>query len=144
MTVPVSLVIPLLVRNDHEPCERLKGLSICCGGSGYWARFTDRVTLFSPARMGSVLAASSPPPPSSGGASVVPGLMVPPGFGMPAVSSAMSSADAAPGQQETEDPLPNPGAFDECHRKCKGERRLLGRTLKVYFSLNSKSASCVE
>lgn len=70
--------------------------------------------------MGSVLAASSPPPPPSGGAAV-PGLTVPPGFGMPAVSSVLSTADAAPGQQETEDSLPNPGAFDECHRKCKGE-----------------------
>lgn len=88
-----------------------------------------------PARMGSVLAASSPPPPSSGGASVVPGLTVPPGFGMPAVSTAMSSTDAAPGQQDTEDPLPNPGAFDECHRKCKGERRLVKDVKSLFFLL---------
>lgn len=73
--------------------------------------------------MGSVLAASSPnpPPPASGGAAV-PGLTVPPGFGMPPVSSAISPSDASSGQQqEAVGPLPNPGAFDECHRKCKGK-----------------------
>ncbi|XP_056876108.1 mitochondrial import receptor subunit TOM40B [Takifugu flavidus] len=94
--------------------------------------------------MGSVLAASSPPPPSSGGASVVPGLTVPPGFGMPAVSSAVSSADASPGQQETEDTLPNPGAFDECHRKCKevfpvqmeGVRLMVNKGLSNHFQVN--------
>lgn len=75
--------------------------------------------------MGSVLAASSPPPPSSAGAAAVPGLTVPPGFGMPAVSSAVSPSDAGPAPQQTEELLPNPGAFDECHRKCKGEWRRL-------------------
>ena len=76
-------------------------------------------------RMGSVLAASSPnpPPPASGGAAV-PGLTVPPGFGMPPVSSVLTPNEAASGQQpEAENPLPNPGAFDECHRKCKGKWR---------------------
>lgn len=78
--------------------------------------------------MGSVLAASSPnpPPPASGGgaaAAAVPGLTVPPGFGMPPVSSVIPPSEAASGQQQeaAENPLPNPGAFDECHRKCKGE-----------------------
>lgn len=72
--------------------------------------------------MGSVLAAGSPPPPSAGAA--VPGLTVPPGFGMPPVSSVISSTEAASGQQQgAENPLSNPGAFDECHRKCKGEKR---------------------
>lgn len=65
--------------------------------------------------MGSVLA-SSPNP-------AAPGLTVPPGFGMPPVSPVISPSEAATGQkqQEAENPLPNPGAFDECHRKCKGK-----------------------
>lgn len=74
-------------------------------------------------RMGSVLAASSPnPPPPAPGGAAVPGLTVPPGFGMPPVSSIVSPSDAASGQQqEAGSTLPNPGAFDECHRKCKGK-----------------------
>lgn len=68
-----------------------------------------------------MLAAGSPPPPSSAGAAV-PGRALPPGFGMPGLSSAISPTDAGPGPRETAEPLPNPGAFDECHRKCKGER----------------------
>lgn len=74
-------------------------------------------------RMGSVLAASSPnpAPPASGGAPA-PGLTVPPGFGMPPVSSVLPQTGVTSVlQQDTENPLPNPGAFDECHRKCKGK-----------------------
>lgn len=67
--------------------------------------------------MGNVLAASSPSPPPPVGAG--PGLLsVPAGFTMPAVSPVSS---ASSGQQESEPPLPNPGAFEEFHRKCKGE-----------------------
>lgn len=76
--------------------------------------------------MGSVLAASSPnPTPASGSAGVAgPGLTVPPGFSMPPVSPVIPSASAASGQEgEAESPLPNPGAFEECHRKCKGKHR---------------------
>lgn len=74
--------------------------------------------------MGSVLAASSPnPPPPAPGGAAVPGLTVPPGFGMPPVSSVVSPSDAVSGQQQdAESTLPNPGAFDECHRKCKGKQ----------------------
>ncbi|XP_030597643.1 mitochondrial import receptor subunit TOM40B isoform X1 [Archocentrus centrarchus] len=72
--------------------------------------------------MGGVLAASSPNPlPPASGGTPAPGLMVPPGFGMPPVSTVIPSSGeaAAQQQQETENALPNPGAFDECHRKCK-------------------------
>lgn len=73
--------------------------------------------------MGSVLAASAPnPPPPASNAAAVQGLTLPPGFGMPPVSSVVSPSEVTPGQQlEAENPLPNPGAFDECHRKCKGK-----------------------
>lgn len=74
--------------------------------------------------MGGVLAASSPnpPPPVTSGAAPAPGLTVPPGFGMPPVSPVIPSTGADPGQQqEARTHLPNPGAFDECHRKCKGK-----------------------
>uniref|UniRef100_H3CD25 Translocase of outer mitochondrial membrane 40 homolog, like n=1 Tax=Tetraodon nigroviridis TaxID=99883 RepID=H3CD25_TETNG len=82
--------------------------------------------------MGSVLAAGSPPPPS------------PPGFGMPGLSSAISPTDAGPGPRETAEPLPNPGAFDECHRKCKevfplqmeGVRLLVNKGLSNHFQVN--------
>lgn len=77
--------------------------------------------------MGSVLAASSPnpPPPATGGAAGA-GLTVPPGFGMPSLSPVISPSGAASGEQtEAENTLPNPGAFDECHRKCKGKKELV-------------------
>ncbi|KAL3984142.1 mitochondrial import receptor subunit TOM40B [Oreochromis aureus] len=71
--------------------------------------------------MGSVLAASSPnPPPPASGGTPAPGLTVPPGFGMPPVSAVIpQTGEASAQQQESENALPNPGAFDECHRKCK-------------------------
>ncbi|XP_069032712.1 mitochondrial import receptor subunit TOM40B [Embiotoca jacksoni] len=101
--------------------------------------------------MGSVLAASSPnpPPPPAPGGAAVPGLTVPPGFGMPPVSSVLSppGAVSGPGQQqqeEVENPLPNPGAFDECHRKCKevfpmqmeGVRLVVNKGLSNHFQVN--------
>ncbi len=75
--------------------------------------------------MGSVLAASSPnPPPVSGGGSALGGaglVTVPPGFTMPPVS-AVPDSSGTQGQPGTdgEASLPNPGTFEECHRKCKG------------------------
>ncbi|XP_036411538.1 mitochondrial import receptor subunit TOM40 homolog [Megalops cyprinoides] len=100
--------------------------------------------------MGSVLAASSPnPPPASGGSS--PGgaglVSVPPGFTMPPVSSIPSSTTGANGsgqQGETESPLPNPGTFEECHRKCKevfpmqmeGVRLVVNKGLSNHFQVN--------
>lgn len=75
--------------------------------------------------MGSVLAASSPnPPPASGGGSAPGGaglVTVPPGFTMPPVSAVppSSGTQGQPGT-DAEGSLPNPGTFEECHRKCKG------------------------
>lgn len=71
-------------------------------------------------RMGSVLAASapSPPVPGPGGQGLV---SVPPGFTMPSVSPVSAPGSSSAGHQETEPPLPNPGGFEECHRKCKGK-----------------------
>uniref|UniRef100_H3B2P0 Translocase of outer mitochondrial membrane 40 n=1 Tax=Latimeria chalumnae TaxID=7897 RepID=H3B2P0_LATCH len=67
--------------------------------------------------MGSVLAASSLPPPS-GIAGTGSGLVsVPPGFSMPPVSGFTPVQEKKGG--ETEEKLPNPGTFEECHRKCK-------------------------
>ncbi|KAK2830654.1 hypothetical protein Q5P01_018585 [Channa striata] len=96
--------------------------------------------------MGSVLAASSPnPPPPATGGTAGPGLTVPPGFGMPPVSSVIPPAGAGSGQQqEAENPLPNPGAFDECHRKCKevfpmqmeGVRLVINKGLSNHFQVN--------
>ncbi|XP_014118537.1 PREDICTED: mitochondrial import receptor subunit TOM40 homolog, partial [Pseudopodoces humilis] len=54
--------------------------------------------------MGNVWAAGSPPPPPSAPPPLLP--VPPPGFGGP---------PPEPGG----DPLPNPGAFEECHRRCK-------------------------
>ncbi|XP_026156952.1 mitochondrial import receptor subunit TOM40B [Mastacembelus armatus] len=98
--------------------------------------------------MGSVLAASSPnpPPPASGGAAG-PGLTVPPGFGMPPVSPVIPPTGSVSGQQqqqEAESSLPNPGAFDECHRKCKevfpmqmeGVRLVVNKGLSNHFQVN--------
>ncbi|XP_029022307.2 mitochondrial import receptor subunit TOM40B [Betta splendens] len=96
--------------------------------------------------MGSVLAASSPSPaPPTPGGAAGPGLTVPPGFGMPPVSSIIpQTGDASGQQQETESSLPNPGAFDECHRKCKevfpmqmeGVRLVVNKGLSNYFQVN--------
>ncbi|XP_008329299.1 mitochondrial import receptor subunit TOM40B isoform X3 [Cynoglossus semilaevis] len=97
--------------------------------------------------MGGVLAASSPnpPPPVTSGAAPAPGLTVPPGFGMPPVSPVIPSTGADPGQQqEARTHLPNPGAFDECHRKCKevfpiqmeGVRLTVNKGLSNHFQVN--------
>ncbi|KAM4724909.1 mitochondrial import receptor subunit TOM40B isoform 1-T2 [Anableps anableps] len=95
--------------------------------------------------MGSVLAASSPssppPPPAAGSAS--PGVTVPPGFGMPPVLPPPAGTGSGQ-QQEAETPLPNPGAFEECHRKCKelfpiqmeGVRLVLNKGLSNHFQVN--------
>nr|XP_057902917.1 mitochondrial import receptor subunit TOM40B [Doryrhamphus excisus] len=96
--------------------------------------------------MGSVLAASSPSPqpPASGGVAA-PGLKVPPGFGMPSVSPVSPSTGVTSVQpQEVESPLPNPGTFDECHRKCKevfpmqmdGVRLVVNKGLSNHFQVN--------
>ncbi|KAM9385245.1 mitochondrial import receptor subunit TOM40B [Pholidichthys leucotaenia] len=96
--------------------------------------------------MGGVLAASSPNPPTpSSGSAAAPGLTVPPGFGMPPVSTVIPQNGADSGQQrESENSLPNPGAFDECHRKCKevfplqmeGVRLIVNKGLSNHFQVN--------
>ena len=74
--------------------------------------------------MGSVLAAASPSPApaaAAGGGQGVPGLVsVPPGFTMPSVSSVPPTAGSGQEAADSETPLPNPGTYEECHRKCKG------------------------
>ncbi|XP_063041001.1 mitochondrial import receptor subunit TOM40B [Engraulis encrasicolus] len=97
--------------------------------------------------MGSVLAASSPSPPvpppggSAGGAGLV---SVPPGFTMPPVSPVSPGGASTTPASESETPLPNPGAFEECHRKCKevfpmqmeGVRLTVNKGLSNYFQVN--------
>lgn len=73
--------------------------------------------------MGSVLAAASPSPApaAAGGGQGVPGLVsVPPGFTMPSVSSVPPGSESDQQKAEADSPLQNPGAYEECHRKCKG------------------------
>uniref|UniRef100_A0A672U7X5 Translocase of outer mitochondrial membrane 40 n=1 Tax=Strigops habroptila TaxID=2489341 RepID=A0A672U7X5_STRHB len=87
--------------------------------------------------MGSVLAAGSPPPPP-------PLLPVPPGYGG-AVSGALphSAAPQRPIEPPAE-PLPNPGAFEECHRRCKdlfpvqmeGVKLTVNKGLSNHFQVN--------
>uniref|UniRef100_A0A8C8EYZ7 Mitochondrial import receptor subunit TOM40 homolog n=1 Tax=Oncorhynchus tshawytscha TaxID=74940 RepID=A0A8C8EYZ7_ONCTS len=95
--------------------------------------------------MGSVLAASSPAPPPAPGSGVVqgaPGLVsVPPGFSMPSVPP-----PSVPGQPagETGSPLPNPGTYEESHRKCKevfpiqleGVRLVVNKGLSNHFQVS--------
>ncbi|CAL8292393.1 unnamed protein product [Merluccius merluccius] len=90
--------------------------------------------------MGSVLAASSPSPPPVPSGAAAPGLTVPPGFGMPSVAPVPPPAPEA----EAESALPNPGAFEECHRKCKevfpvqmeGVRLTVNKGLSNHFQVN--------
>ncbi|XP_043936619.1 mitochondrial import receptor subunit TOM40 homolog [Protopterus annectens] len=92
--------------------------------------------------MGNVFAASSPPPqsavvgPSSGLVSV------PPGFSMPPVSGLINASNKEAADQE--DKLPNPGTFEECHRKCKevfpvqmeGVKLTVNKGISSYFQVN--------
>ncbi|XP_048849051.1 mitochondrial import receptor subunit TOM40 homolog isoform X1 [Brienomyrus brachyistius] len=90
--------------------------------------------------MGSVLAASSSPP-----APREPGqISVPPGFTMPPVSSLLTPPNVGDQVAEVESPLPNPGTFEECHRKCKeifpmeteGVRLVVNKGLSNHFQVN--------
>uniref|UniRef100_G3NGL4 Translocase of outer mitochondrial membrane 40 homolog (yeast) n=1 Tax=Gasterosteus aculeatus aculeatus TaxID=481459 RepID=G3NGL4_GASAC len=92
--------------------------------------------------MGSVLAAASPSPApaAAAGSQGVQGLVsVPPGFTMPSVPSTSGSD-----QQTDADPqLPNPGMYEECHRKCKevfplpmeGVRLVVNKGLSNHFQV---------
>lgn len=99
--------------------------------------------------MGSVLAASSPnPPPTTGGGSAPGGaglVTVPPGFTMPPVSSVPpSSGTQGQAGADMEGSLPNPGTFEECHRKCKevfpvqmeGVRLVVNKGLSNHFQVS--------
>ncbi|XP_051845395.1 mitochondrial import receptor subunit TOM40 homolog [Antechinus flavipes] len=112
--------------------------------------------------MGNVLAASSPPagpPPPSG-----PGLVAappplpppPPGFTLPpmgGLSAASGGRGGVPGAPASGAPkpvdqaswcLPNPGTFEECHRKCKelfpvqmeGVKLTVNKGLSNHFQVN--------
>lgn len=88
--------------------------------------------------MGSVLAATSPNPPASGSGSSQggSGLTVPPGFTMPTMPTMPSSlGTGTQAGTDTENSLPNPGTFEECHRKCKGTKHVESLTsFWVYFT----------
>lgn len=96
--------------------------------------------------MGNVLAASSlpagppPPPPAPALVGLPPPPPSPPGFTLPPLGGGLGAgAGAGRGSERTPGPaaasaagtaadgacgcLPNPGTFEECHRKCKGEGR---------------------
>uniref|UniRef100_A0AAQ5Y3I5 Translocase of outer mitochondrial membrane 40 homolog (yeast) n=1 Tax=Amphiprion ocellaris TaxID=80972 RepID=A0AAQ5Y3I5_AMPOC len=97
--------------------------------------------------MGSVLAAASPSPASAaaGGGQGVPGLVsVPPGFTMPAVSSVPPSSGSDQQAADADSSLPNPGTYEECHRKCKevfplqmeGVRLVVNKGLSNHFQVS--------
>uniref|UniRef100_A0A8C5WTG9 Translocase of outer mitochondrial membrane 40 n=1 Tax=Laticauda laticaudata TaxID=8630 RepID=A0A8C5WTG9_LATLA len=93
--------------------------------------------------MGNVLAASSPgPPPTASG----PGsglVSVPPGFTMPPVTGLVPSVQDRSAEEKC-DQLPNPGTFEECHRKCKelfpiqmeGVKLTVNKGLSNHFQVN--------
>lgn len=73
--------------------------------------------------MGSALAAASPgpAPAAAGGSQGVQGLAsVPPGFTLPPLSSGLPASGSGQQMADADPPLPNPGTYEECHRKCKG------------------------
>ncbi|XP_049587716.1 mitochondrial import receptor subunit TOM40 homolog [Syngnathus scovelli] len=95
--------------------------------------------------MGSVLAATSPAPTPAGGGQGVPGLVaVPPGFTMPSVSSVPSSSELQITDVAQLSSLPNPGTYEECHRKCKevfplqmeGVRLVVNKGLSNHFQVS--------
>ncbi|KAJ8289812.1 hypothetical protein GJAV_G00005600 [Gymnothorax javanicus] len=72
-------------------------------------------------------------------------MSVPPGFTMPPVSPLTpSSSTGASTTSEGESPLPNPGSFEECHRKCKevfplqmeGVKLVVNKGLSNHFQVN--------
>uniref|UniRef100_A0A669CZ80 Translocase of outer mitochondrial membrane 40 homolog (yeast) n=1 Tax=Oreochromis niloticus TaxID=8128 RepID=A0A669CZ80_ORENI len=97
--------------------------------------------------MGSVLAAASPSPAPAvaGSGQGVPGLVsVPPGFTMPSVSSVPPAAGSDQPTADAQASLPNPGSYDECHRKCKevfplqmeGVRLVVNKGLSNHFQVS--------
>uniref|UniRef100_A0A3P9HBM9 Translocase of outer mitochondrial membrane 40 homolog (yeast) n=1 Tax=Oryzias latipes TaxID=8090 RepID=A0A3P9HBM9_ORYLA len=97
--------------------------------------------------MGSVLAAASPSPApaAASGGQRVPGLVsVPPGFTMPPVSSVPSTTESGQEAGDADSSLPNPGTYEECHRKCKevfplqmeGVRLVVNKGLSNHFQVS--------
>ncbi|XP_058684335.1 mitochondrial import receptor subunit TOM40 homolog [Poecile atricapillus] len=96
--------------------------------------------------MGNVWAAGSPPPPPSAPPPLLP--VPPPGFGGPPPVSGLGGGGGAPLPPRTPeaggDPLPNPGAFEECHRRCKelfpvqmeGVKLTVNKGLSNHFQVN--------
>ncbi|KAM6427845.1 mitochondrial import receptor subunit TOM40 homolog isoform 1-T1 [Liasis olivaceus] len=93
--------------------------------------------------MGNVLAASSPAPPpvvSGPGSGLV---SVPPGFSMPPVTGLVPPTQDRSAEDKC-DQLPNPGTFEECHRKCKelfpiqmeGVKLTVNKGLSNHFQVN--------
>ncbi|XP_028678363.1 mitochondrial import receptor subunit TOM40 homolog isoform X2 [Erpetoichthys calabaricus] len=90
--------------------------------------------------MGNVLAAGSPSPPV--GAAGTGLVSVPPGFTRPPISTLMPQTDKPAAKQENQ--LPNPGTFEECHRKCKevfpiqmeGVKLIVNKGLSNHFQVN--------
>uniref|UniRef100_A0A8C8RN55 Translocase of outer mitochondrial membrane 40 n=2 Tax=Pelusios castaneus TaxID=367368 RepID=A0A8C8RN55_9SAUR len=95
--------------------------------------------------MGNILAASSPPSPTmpSSGSGLV---SVPPGFTMPPVSGLGPPTQEQPEEKGVR--LPNPGTFEECHRKCKelfpiqmeGVKLTVNKGLSNHFQVNHSVA----
>lgn len=107
--------------------------------------------------MGSVLAAASPSPApaAAGGGQGVPGLLsVPPGFSMLSVPSVPQTSGSGQEAADSGSPLPNPGTYEECHRKCKGKEviwttwwafhwiRLMYFILLVFSTFEQKPRYC--
>ncbi|XP_068592557.1 mitochondrial import receptor subunit TOM40 homolog [Cebidichthys violaceus] len=97
--------------------------------------------------MGSVLAAASPSPApaAAGGSQGVQGLVsVPPGFSMPSMSSVPPTSGSGQQTADADPPLPNPGTYEECHRKCKevfplqmeGVRLVVNKGLSNHFQVS--------
>uniref|UniRef100_A0A3Q3WC26 Uncharacterized protein n=1 Tax=Mola mola TaxID=94237 RepID=A0A3Q3WC26_MOLML len=97
--------------------------------------------------MGSVLAAASPSPApaAAGGGQGVPGLLsVPPGFSMLSVPSVPQTSGSGQEAADSGSPLPNPGTYEECHRKCKevfplqmeGVRLVVNKGLSNHFQVS--------
>ncbi|XP_032942643.1 mitochondrial import receptor subunit TOM40 homolog, partial [Catharus ustulatus] len=97
--------------------------------------------------MGNVWAAGSPPPPASAPPPLLP--MPPPGFGGPPPVSGLGGGGAPlpprpPDSGGGGDALPNPGAFEECHRRCKelfpvqmeGVKLTVNKGLSNHFQVN--------
>uniref|UniRef100_G1TTL7 Translocase of outer mitochondrial membrane 40 n=1 Tax=Oryctolagus cuniculus TaxID=9986 RepID=G1TTL7_RABIT len=140
------------------------------GGSGFgcawrtgWERSPGREQAPPPATMGNVLAASSPPagpppPPAPALVGLPPPPPAPPGFTLPPLGGGLSAGTSAGrGSERTAGAsaagvaddgacgcLPNPGTFEECHRKCKelfpiqmeGVKLTVNKGLSNHFQVN--------